>query len=269
MNPDVVQRVQHAATHERVILASDFDGCLAPFVTDPMTARPSPGTMEALREAAGLPGVTVALVSGRGMDVLRQLSGVQPHEPIIVIGSHGAESSLSDSGEGLLSPRQQELMARTDAALSQIASRYDGAWVERKVAGVALHTRTMADQHAGEAALAEAVAYGQAHPELHVLTGKCVVEFPMLTATKGTALQRLAQVTGATATVYLGDDVTDERAFEVLDPSTGDVSIKVGEGATAAVCRIADLTLVLDVLRTFVTARRARSGYPGQTPSTD
>ena len=35
-------------------------------------------------------------------------------------------------------------------------------------------------------------------------------------------------------TLYLGDDVTDERAFEALDPDAGDVTVKVGDGDTAA-----------------------------------
>lgn len=257
MNPDLRRRIETAAALERVILASDFDGCLAPFVEDPMTARPAPGTMESLRAAAAMPGVTVALVSGRGMDVLRELTGVEPAEAIVVIGSHGAESSLSDEAqERLLTQDQRDLMAATDEALSAIAARYDGAWVERKVAGVALHTRTMADQEAGERALAEARAYGEGKPELHVMSGKCVVEFPMLTATKGSALQRLAEVTKAQATIYLGDDVTDERAFEVLDGDRGDVSIKVGAGDTAAACRVDSIDDVPQVLATFVAARR-------------
>ena len=78
----------------------------------------------------------------------------------------------------------------------------------------------------------------------------------MLTATKGSALQRLAAVTRSEATVYLGDDVTDERAFEVLDGESGDVSIKVGAGDTAAVCRVDSIEDVPEVLRTFVAARQ-------------
>ena len=119
MNTDVRRRVEAAAALGRVILASDFDGCLAPFVEDPMTARPAPGTMDLLRAAAALPGVTVALVSGRGMDVLRELTGVEPSEQIVVIGSHGAESSLSDGGqESLLTTDQRDLMAATTEASS-------------------------------------------------------------------------------------------------------------------------------------------------------
>jgi trehalose 6-phosphate phosphatase len=34
--------------------------------------------------------------------------------------------------------------------------------------------------------------------------------------------------------LYAGDDVTDERAFAVLDGDAGDVSVRVGAGETVA-----------------------------------
>lgn len=53
------------AARPRVLVAVDFDGTLAPFVTDPLQARALPGDLEALRAAAALGGVTAAVVSGR------------------------------------------------------------------------------------------------------------------------------------------------------------------------------------------------------------
>ncbi len=40
--------------------------------------------------------------------------------------------------------------------------------------------------------------------------------------------------------LYAGDDVTDERAFAVLDDAAGDVTVKVGPGPTHARHRVAD-----------------------------
>lgn len=71
-----------------VLVASDFDGVLAPIVLDPASARPQPGTIEALSAMAALPGVSVALASGRDLATLRALTGIDESSPIVLIGSH-------------------------------------------------------------------------------------------------------------------------------------------------------------------------------------
>jgi trehalose-phosphatase len=48
------------------------------------------------------------------------------------------------------------------------------------------------------------------------------------------------------ATLFIGDDVTDEDGFAVL--GSGDLGIKVGEGATKAAHRVADPHEVIRVL---------------------
>ena len=53
-------------------------------------------------------------------------------------------------------------------------------------------------------------------PGVAVLDGKRVVELTVTPETKGTALAGLRQRMGATAVVFIGDDLTDETAFEVL-----------------------------------------------------
>jgi trehalose 6-phosphate phosphatase len=239
---------------ERIILASDFDGCLSPLVPIPSDARPAPGTVEALRVAANLPGVVVAVVSGRDLATLRTLTGIGPDEPIVLIGSHGAQTSADDGG---LTADQQAILGRLTAGLESIAAGYDGAHVELKPSAVALHTRPMADQEAGERALAQAREFAGAEPEAHVLSGKCVVEVAVVATSKGAALAELASTVGADATLYLGDDVTDETVFSTLDPARGDVSIKVGAGDTAAVERIAGVPDVVTVLETVVSLRQA------------
>ena len=48
-----------------VLVASDFDGVLAPLVMDPTASRPLPGTIESLRGLAALSATYAAVVSGR------------------------------------------------------------------------------------------------------------------------------------------------------------------------------------------------------------
>ena len=60
----LVRRSRAAAS---LLVASDFDGTLAPIVSNPADARPLPGAADALRALAELPSTTVALVSGRAL----------------------------------------------------------------------------------------------------------------------------------------------------------------------------------------------------------
>src|SRR5690606_15929826 len=80
----------------------------------------------------------------------------------------------------------------------------------------------------------------------YVRHGKKVVELSVVSTNKGMALSKLRQRVGATAVLFLGDDVTDEDAFATL---TGpDVGIKVGPGLTRAPYRIQGVMEVARVL---------------------
>lgn len=255
MLPDDLQSaLTTAARLPRVVLASDFDGTLAPFVENPMDAAPIEGAMDALRDAAGLEGITVALVSGRDVETLGTLAGVTAADPLVLIGSHGAQTTLSDvSSAGLLDDDARRRLSDLDSAVEELTRRHPGSRIERKPAAVALHTRGLPEDVAA-AALADAALLGE-RDGVHPLAGKSVVELGVLRADKGSALLALQQAVGADAVIYLGDDVTDEHAFTALHPEQGDLTIKVGDGTTAAAHRVPGIPEVLEVLRAFVTAR--------------
>jgi trehalose 6-phosphate phosphatase len=245
----------------RVLIALDFDGTLAPFVLDPMQARAVPGAIEALREAAALEGVTVAVVSGRDLATLGALTGIGADDDVTLIGSHGGETSLP--GHESLAPRADFLDPEATARLSvlgdeleAIRSRYPAVRLEHKPSAVALHTRGV-DPAVAAAAAADALEVGERHPGVHVMPGKNVVELTVREADKGSAVVGLAQVTGSEATLYVGDDVTDERAFSALDPASGDLTVKVGDGETAATQRVPEPASVVQLLELFVELRTA------------
>ena len=146
------------------------------------------------------------------------------------------------------------MLAQATAEAEAIVARHPGARIEHKPASVSVHTRGI-DAATAEAALREAAAVPDRVPGLHVMPGKQVVELAVLATNKGTALVDLARARGAEATLYLGDDVTDERAFEALDPDAGDVTVKVGDGDTAAAWRVDDVADVVATLRLFVETR--------------
>ena len=69
--------------------------------------------------------------------------------------------------------------------------------------------------------------------------GKDVLEIAVTDADKGAALRRLADELGVAASLYLGDDVTDEDGFRAL-AGPHDVTVKIGEGAPQARHRVSD-----------------------------
>ena len=250
-DPQLSAALERLASYETVLVALDFDGCVAELVSDADAARPVPANAAAIEQLAQAPGVTLAYVSGRPLETLRRLAS--PPEGTLLIGSHGAERYLGPDSPGLVLSAQEEI-ARTAIieALEQVATTAEGAWVEHKPAGAALHVRRVEDPEVAQKVLEEARAALAMVDGAHVKEGKAVVESVVVLSTKGEALTDLRSHVRPGAVLFAGDDVTDEHGFAVLEGD--DVGIKVGSGSTAAAHRIgapADLADVLETLRRF------------------
>lgn len=234
------------ARRDKVLVASDFDGVLAPFADDPAEVRPVVGAIAAL-DALVARDRAVAVVSGRDLHSLTNVSGLDVGGPITLIGSHGAESSRDlELGVAMDSAARQRLTAAT-AALDAIAAAHPGVRIERKPSGVALHTRGLPPDRADPAAAA-ALAMPVQVRGVHAMPGKDVVELSVLSVSKGEALVALAHAVSADAVLYLGDDVTDETVFSVLSGDDQHVTVKVGAGKTAATHRVDGPSEAVEVL---------------------
>jgi trehalose-phosphatase len=249
MNGSLRAALERLAALPRLLVASDYDGVLAPIVRDPMQAFPLPGVVAALTGLASLPGTTVALVSGRARRDLTTLAGVR--DGVLLVGSHGAE--FADGVE--LAPAQAELHARIEAVLRELLRDYPGVRLETKPTAVVVHTRTASPEVT--AAVAAAVRAGPAAwPGVHATNGKEVIELAVVTTNKGTAVEALRDKASADGVLFLGDDVTDENAFAALREQ--DVGVKIGEGDTRAGFRVADPEAAVRVLRLLHELRAAR-----------
>ncbi|RBY92728.1 trehalose-phosphatase [Blastococcus sp. TF02A-30] len=227
-SPALEEALAAVAGRRPLLVASDYDGVLARLRDVPSEAVPEPGVARVLGRLAAADGVTVALVSGRGVADLQTTSGLSG--PFRWIGSHGAEFDGPLTGE--LAHHRDELAAR----MGTLVDAVPGARLEVKPAAVAVHVRQVRDRDAAAELLARARA--QADSSLTLKPGKDVLELAVTDADKGTALRRLADELGARAAVYLGDDVTDEDAFRTLGPD--DLTVKIGDGETAARHRVDD-----------------------------
>lgn len=247
---ELADALRALATTPVLLVTTDFDGTLAPIVTDPASVEINADALDALTNLSSLPSTHVAILSGRSRNDLKSRF-VEPRG-IFLIGSHGAEP------DALCVPTREdaERVDRLVTELTTIAASHPGVFVERKPFGAVLHYRT-AENAAGKSAALTARRLAGNLDGIHMREGSCVVEFMIHTADKGTALRSLRHRLGASAVFFAGDDVTDEDAFQSMLP--GDVSVKVGNGTTAARHRVDSPFNVVEILRELLDLRRAWS----------
>ena len=202
----------------------DVDGTLAPIAGTPAETSVPAGVVARLHELhAGLGGA-LALVSGRPIvDVDRLVAPAR----LPVIGVHGAEWRLAGSGTA----RAAAQPAAVDAARHAFAAfvqDHPGTLLEDKAVALALHFRRNPAAAAAAVRLARRlVAASDADTE--VLQGHMVVEIRPRGVDKGTAVRAFLAVApfAGRRPVYIGDDVTDEDAFAVVNELSG-ISVAVG-----------------------------------------
>ncbi|HEX8691726.1 MAG TPA: trehalose-phosphatase [Longimicrobium sp.] len=200
----------------RLVLLLDFDGTLAPIVDRPELAAMPGATRRALERLMAMPGVEVAVVSGRGLADVRERAAIPG---IAYAGNHGME--IHGPGVDRVHPEAAAARPRLEEAVRRLAplvAQVPGAFVEDKELTLSVHFRLAPRERLG--ALTQAVAGTAALLGLRMTTGKQVLEVrPPVDWDKGRAvlflLDQMRPPAGA-AVLYLGDDRTDEDAFRAL-----------------------------------------------------
>jgi trehalose 6-phosphate phosphatase len=206
----------------------DYDGTLTPIVDRPEDALISESMREAVRGLAGR--CPVCVVSGRDRRVVQELMGV---DDLIVAGSHGFDIWSPAGGE---IQREEgagfaDLLEEVNERLHREMSPIEGALIEPKKTSVAAHYRLVSEEERPRIkGIVDAVL--EEHPgELKVTPGKMVYEIqPNVEWDKGKAVLYLLEALGLdgddVVPMYLGDDITDENAFEAL--ATRGIGVFVG-----------------------------------------
>jgi len=203
------------AAGRQPFICLDYDGTLSEIVPDPDAATLVDGAAEALQQLAVQ--CPVAILSGRDLADIRDRVGVPG---IWYAGSHGFELTGPDG-----SYHQHDAAAAAVGVLESAAtelrdelSRIPGVRVEHKRFAVAVHYRNVAAERVAE--VIAATHRRGLRQGLRVTSGRKVVELrPDIDWDKGTALAWIRDHIGQmerALTIYLGDDLTDEDAFDAV-----------------------------------------------------
>ncbi len=216
--PEVIARIRDA---EHRLLLLDFDGTLVRLRRHPDDVRFSARGRKILERLAVHEKLTIAVVSGRELEKIQNLVGV---EGIRYVGLHGAERAGETTVPSIAARQMVEAALKT--AQTGLAG-LRGIEIEDKHLSFAVHYRG-ARQPATEAAsrvVGDIVA--TSNDKLRILCGKKVWELlPREFPGKGFAvLELFARLPENKIAIYFGDDETDEEAFSVLP---GQITVNVG-----------------------------------------
>jgi trehalose 6-phosphate phosphatase len=220
---------------DRALVATDFDGTLAPLVLDPETSAPVDGAIEAFA-ALGRRGAQLAVITGRDAATVVRLGRLEAVPGLIVGGLYGIETWTDGRLTTQDTPPEVE---RLRARLPEIIRGGDpDVWVEDKRLSLVVHTRKSHDPAAALEQLSGPVTALGHELGFEVHPGSDVLELRLPGFDKGGALRRLAQ--GRPAALYVGDDLGDLPAFAEIrrlrDDGVAAYCVAVrSSGVTAAV----------------------------------
>jgi alpha,alpha-trehalase len=220
MIPSALEHIQEIAEGSgRAAVFLDYDGTLAPIVSQPEGASLSDSMRQTLRDLAARAPV-VAILSGRDLNDVRRRVNI---DAIVYGGSHGFDIA---GPHGLRRQMATEFLPNLDITEKELHKALDGisgVRVERKRFSIAAHYRNVNEndvprvgQVVGEVATR--------HPKLRRINGKKVYELlPAIDWDKGKAALWLLETlglesrSGGIRPIYIGDDRTDEDAFRALE----------------------------------------------------
>lgn len=215
--------------HTSVALCLDFDGTLAPIVSDPEEATLPFRTRKILATLSEKSTVDITIISGRALRDVRSRINI---EGISYAGNHGLEllrddhvwvhPDAEDCRESL-----ERICHRLESELASIS----GCVIEDKYATAAVHYRRVDPEEIGSV-IATVERLVDSEPTLRTTVSNKVVEIrPDTEYGKGAAVEALAETGPNTLVSYLGDAETDVDAFRTL-AAMKDPTIRVSVGET-------------------------------------
>ena len=209
---------------DAVALFLDVDGTLLAIRENPADVHADDALVGVLEQCFDRLGGAMALISGRSVE---EVDRIFAPATFPTAGAHGSELRGSD-GETVSAVDEPMPQAAVDA-LEAFAARHDGLLLEHKRGGVSLHYRRAPALEAECRQLADELL-AELGDAFRLIAGKMVFEIAPRAHDKGAAIRQFLEAppfAGRTP-VFLGDDVTDEDGFRVVN-ALGGLSIRVGD----------------------------------------
>lgn len=219
-----------------ILLFLDYDGTLTSIVDHPDQAVMTEETRELLQELRSLKNITIAIISGRGLDDVICRIGI---DGIIYVGNHGLEvRGAGIEFEDPLAPEQKEIMKEIYKTLKDNYRAHKLVYIEDKGSTLSVHYRRVSQGMMDDVGrifhtiIDPYVSEGS----IEITEGKKVWEIrPIFMGSEGPInkgaatfklIKHLLKKEKKAAVFYFGDDTTDEDAFKALKMYKNSLNIK-------------------------------------------
>jgi trehalose 6-phosphate phosphatase len=221
---------------EELALFLDVDGTLLEIAPTPDRVVVEPELQTLLRTLVARTNGAVAFVSGRSIAVL---DGLFHPLQLPAAGLHGFERRSANGTYHRRRLPPGELLSKGRETLRAFVACHPRLVLEDKRFAIAVHYRQA--MHLEQLVLREVSSVAaMLAPDFEIQRGKCVVELRPAGASKASAIAEFMKEPPFTARrpVCLGDDITDESAFEWVN-AHGGITVAVGTARhTAAVAHL-------------------------------
>ena len=244
-----------------IVIATDFDGTLAPIAARPESVELPASLNPILDRLAESGNALLFVVSGRPLSDLHRRVSV----PCVLGGNHGLEVEgrgyrFEHAAAEALRPR----LAALCTSIGELLPKWPGAWLEDKRLTATVHFRAIdaRAEHGLRVAVRRSLAPFAG--EFGLRAGKKALEIhPRVGWNKGQAVNWLREASGIASCICIGDDRTDETMFREC---SGAISVVVGRSQfTAAQFRV-DSPAEVEELLCFIadesTGQRSAAASP-------
>lgn len=207
-----------------ILILLDFDGTLSPIRETPAKANVPKETKELLRRLSESPFCELAVISGRPVNDLKEKLDLSQ---VIYSGNHGLElEGPKIKFKAQVPAKYVSILRKIKEELQNKLSAIKGVLLEDKGFSLGLHYRLVDEKGipAVKDIFKQATIAYVAENNIKIVCGKMVLEVrPPVEWDKGRAAlwllarQQFKQGRDKVLSIYIGDDITDEDAFRVLE----------------------------------------------------
>lgn len=209
--------IRKSLRNKSIYLFLDYDGTLSPIAETPRKAVMPHKIKDLLYKLSRMPDCKIAIVSGRALKDISEKVGLKN---IVYVGNHGFEiKGPKIKFKSPVSRKYRKILKEIKSKLKKELSPFKGVLIEDKGYCLTVHYR-LANENEISAITSKFYAStftDEFRNNIQVKSGKMAREIrPPFIWNKGMAVLWLLDRETKALPVYIGDDLTDEDAFQIL-----------------------------------------------------